>query len=282
MIAIDSEWWEHLTPPTMHARREEMDAVLQRFVETTYGSFWLGIAMTPQGVIRVRPGQAIPVLHAVSLGNSPAFVLPQPRVQQGHRFVGEDQMASRRPLAKGELALCPEIRFEIVDDPVILRAVAGAVTMLDFDSSFVGVTRPTQVFSIPARYLLRPKHRPGQSYVLYQHIFGSSGSYPDDGHFYVGITTRRWQKRWSEHRRAIAAGSRRTFHRVFREEAEAQRITYVHHKIMGVTEDVEALYSSEEWLIKQHWHDERRLNMIPGGKAGLRRLRQWGIGPRLD
>jgi len=61
---------------------------------------------------------------------------------------------------------------------------------------------------------------------------------------------------------------------VFRDETEAHRITYVHHKIMAVTDDVEALYRAEEWLVRQHWEDERRLNMIPGGRAGWRGRRQ--------
>ncbi len=274
MISVDPEWWEHLTPPAMHARRGEMDAVLQKFVQTAYGAFWLRTALEPHGIIRVLPGQVIPVLHAVALADRPAFALPQLKVRPGHRFVGSDQMRSGRPLAPGELALGPEIRFELMDDPAMLSALAR----MDVFRPTANITRPAQLFSIPARYLLRPEHRPGRTFVLYQHIFGHAGAYPNDGYFYVGITTRSWQKRWAEHRRAIAAGSPLKFHRVFLEETKAQRVTYVHHKIMAVTDDVEALYSAEEWLVQQHWDDQRRLNMIPGGKAGLRRLRKWGLG----
>lgn len=266
MVAVDQEWWEHLTPSAMHARRGEMDAVLRRFVQTAYGAFWLKSALAPHGVIRVSPGHPIPTLHALGLPNRPAFVLPQLKVRPGHRFVGSDQMQSGRPLAPGELALGPEIRFEVMDDPAILRALAT----MDVFRPTQGITRPAQVFSIPARYLLRPEHRPTGAYVLYQHIFGHAGAYPNDGYFYVGITTRRWQTRWAEHRRAIASGSRLKFHSVFRDETQARRITYVHHKIMAVTDDVEALCRAEEWLVRQHWEDERRLNMIPGGRAGWR------------
>lgn len=266
MTAVDPEWWEHLTPPAMHRHREAFDAILERFISTAYGAFWLRSAMSPQGVIRVSPGQPIPVLHAVALGADQPFRLPQRLVRPGHRFVGPYQMESGRPLAPDELALGPEIRFEVVTDP----AMVHAVRTMDLDKPMDDVTEPTQVFSIPAWYLLRPEVRPGRSHVLYQHIFGRSGSYPDDGFFYVGITTRRWQTRWAEHQRAIATGSRLNFHRVFREETEARRVTYVHHKVMGVTDDVEVLYKAEEWLLKQHWEDKRRLNMIPGGRAGRR------------
>ena len=46
---------------------------------------------------------------------------------------------------------------------------------------------------------------------------------------------------------------------------------------MGVTDDLEALYNSEEFLVEGHWSDERRLNMIPGGKSGLRYMREHGM-----
>lgn len=115
---------------------------------------------------------------------------------------------------------------------------------------------------------------PKSAYVLYQHIFGTGGSYPNDGFFYVGVTTRSWQKRWSEHKRAINGGSPLLFHRTYREEMEKGRITYVNHKVMGITDDLEKLYATEEFLVEGHWEDQRRLNMIPGGKSGLRYLRE--------
>jgi hypothetical protein len=64
------------------------------------------------------------------------------------------------------------------------------------------------------------------------------------------------------------------FHRKLREELREGRVTYIHHKIMGITDDLEALYATEEWLVRGHWSDARRLNMIPGGKSGLKYLRE--------
>jgi hypothetical protein len=43
---------------------------------------------------------------------------------------------------------------------------------------------------------------------------------------------------------------------------------------MGITTDIEALYRAEERLVAGHWSDARRLNMIPGGKCGLKYLRE--------
>ena len=136
---------------------------------------------------------------------------------------------------------------------------------------------PSIVFTIPAHYLLSPERWPDKAYALYQHIFGMGNSYPDDGFFYVGITKRRWQTRWAEHLRAVEKGSNLHFHRKFREERAAGRITYIHHKVMAITGDLDKLYNTEKFLIDGHWDDERRLNMIPGGKAGLRYLREHSI-----
>ena len=69
----------------------------------------------------------------------------------------------------------------------------------------------------------------------------------------------------------MKADSSLLFHRKLREEMKAGRVTYIHHKVMAVTDDVERLYNTEEWLVEGHWNDQRRLNMIPGGRSRLRR-----------
>lgn len=46
---------------------------------------------------------------------------------------------------------------------------------------------------------------------------------------------------------------------------------------MSITDDLEKLYSTEEFLVEGHWHDQRRLNMTPDGKSGLRYLRENGL-----
>jgi hypothetical protein len=51
----------------------------------------------------------------------------------------------------------------------------------------------------------------------------------------------------------------------------------MHHKVMDITDDLEQLYNGEEFLVEGHWNDNRRLNMIPGGKAGLKYMRENGL-----
>ncbi|MDF2119241.1 hypothetical protein PY365_27105 [Roseiarcaceae bacterium H3SJ34-1] len=273
MISISRDWWEHLAPKVMHRRLREVEGLLREWSRSDYGSFWLRTAMQEHGVIRVKPGQFIPVVHLIALADRPIYIAPQQRVRLGHRMVGPDQFRSGHTLEAGELALGPEIRLDVVQD----RALLAAAARLDMSPHVSGVKDPSQIFSTPARFLIAPKEWPKKSFVLYQHIFGEGSSYPNDGFFYVGVTTRGWQKRWSEHRRAMEAGSLLLFHRKLREELSQGRVTYIHHKVMGITDDLEQLYATEEWLVEGHWSDTRRLNMIPGGKSGLRYLRENGM-----
>lgn len=273
MVSIDSLWWEHLAPKLMHRRLRELETLLRAWCRSDYGAHWLSLATQDGGVLRVRAGQYIPTVHFVALGNWPIFMAPLSEVRTGHRTVGLDQFRSGRPLEEGELALRPEIRLDVVSDPQLLAAAARMDTSLHIP----GVREPSIVFSTPASYLLAPKAWPKKAYVLYQHIFGEGGSYPDDGFFYVGVTTRSWQDRWAEHRRAVEGGSPLLFHRKLRDELRSDRVSYIHHKVMGITDDLDTLYATEEWLVEGHWEDTRRLNMIPGGKSGLKYLREHGL-----
>lgn len=264
-------WWEHLAPKIAHRRLDEINHRLSAWCKTDYGAMWLNAALTDGGVIRVRPGQLLPVFSLIGLGSQPLFTPPQEKMRSGHRAVSKfEEFESGRALSDDELPLQPIIRVDIVEDPALIAAARNGLFELDVP----GLEKPSSVFSVPARILLKPDGWPKRSYVLYQHIFGQGNSYPDDGFFYVGVTTRSWKERWNEHRRAMKNGSKLLFHRRFAEELERQRISYVHHKVMGVTGDIEALYATEAFLVEGHWHDQRRLNMIPGGKRGLRYLRQ--------
>lgn len=257
----------------MHGRLREIEGILQAWSRSDYGAFWLKVAQRENGIMRVRPGQAIPVVRLTSLGNAPFFRAPFQKVESTHRMVGDRERLGNGPLEPDELAIQPILTIELVQDAALLAAAARFETSVDVP----GVVEPATLFSAPAHLLMAPTMWPKKSFVLYQHIFGRGNSYPDDGYFYVGVTTRSWQTRWTEHRRAVETGSPLLFHRTLREELGAGRVTYIHHKVMGVTEDLEELYVAEEKLVEGHWSDERRLNMIPGGKSGLKYLRDNGI-----
>ncbi|WP_102504747.1 GIY-YIG nuclease family protein [Salinivibrio kushneri] len=277
-IRINKLWWEHLVPKRMVTRRREVEALLNNFIQTSsFGADWLKVARNPNGIVKVKPGQIIPVVQFTFFGRSTGFLAPFQKLKAGHRSVSlATEYQSGNPLDGEEHALQPTICLELVTDPLFIEAARKGQTTLDETQ----ITQPSLLFSIPAYILLSPILSPKNAYVLYQHIFGHGGSYPNDGFFYVGVTTRSWQKRWSEHKRAVNAESPLLFHRKYREEQEKGRITYVNHKVMGLTNDLEELYASEEFLVESHWEDQRRLNMIPGGKSGLRYLRENGLLPQ--
>lgn len=274
MVTLNRQWWDHLAPKSMRRRLKEVQSALRAWCRSEYGAFWLSVARRESGIIRIKPGQAIPVVHFIALGDRPIFIAPQRAIRVGHRMVATlGPMESGKALEENELTIEPLIRLDVVEDP----ALPSAALRSDISPHIPGVKKPSIVFSVPAKLLIAPTARPDTAYVLYQHIFGNGPSYPDDGFFYVGVTTRSWQKRWLEHRRAMEAGSPLLFHRTLRDELAAGRVTYIHHKVMAITDDVEKLYATEEFLVSGHWGDQRRLNMIPGGKSGLKYLRENGM-----
>lgn len=273
-MKLNKNWWEHLAPKSMIGRRREVEQLLDDFVRSVdYGREWARTAANPQGVFRLKPGQAIPVVHMVFMGDRPGFISESRKLMDGHRTVSRKTEYGLGALGEGELAIQPTISVEVVTDPALLAAAMRGARQIDEST----IRSPSLVFSVPAHFLISPKYYPESAFVLYQHIFGAGASYPEDGFFYVGVSTRSWQKRWSEHRRAIETGSPLLFHRRFREEKRRGCLTYVHHKVMAITDDLEQLYEAEEFLVAGHWDDERRLNMVPGGKSGLFYLRENGL-----
>jgi hypothetical protein len=106
---ISRDWWEHLAPKVMHRRRTEIEPpLLRQWCGTEYGAHWLGVAKQEGGVIRTKPGDFIPVVHFIALGDRPVFIAPQNRVKEGLRTVGPDQFKSGHTLEAGELALGTE------------------------------------------------------------------------------------------------------------------------------------------------------------------------------
>jgi hypothetical protein len=126
----------------MHRRLREVEGLLREWCRSDYGSQWLRMAMEEHGVIRVKPGQFIPVVHFVALGDRPIYIAPQQRVRPGHRMVGPDQFKSGHALEEGELALGPEIRLDVVQD----RALLAAAARFDTSPRVPGVKDPSQIF----------------------------------------------------------------------------------------------------------------------------------------
>jgi len=74
MTMINRMWWDHLVPKEMASCRSELKELLKKFQKTEYGAHWMQTALTPVGLMRITPGQAIPVCHTLfSRGGSPSL-----------------------------------------------------------------------------------------------------------------------------------------------------------------------------------------------------------------
>ena len=215
---INKAWWDYLVPRDFKSLLIKTDGTLREFIRTTtYGPKWLETAKKPNGVLRLKLHDTIPVVHICFFkGVERARLLPFRKMTKEHRHVREEtDFESGVKLADDELVTQPRILVEIVEDAAISKAVKNGRTDL---SGFL-VKKPSTLFTAPAHLLLAESSKPSKdSYVIYQHIFGNVGSYPYDGYFYVGKSTRHWQKRWAEHLNNIRRGSDQLFHRKFREE----------------------------------------------------------------
>lgn len=123
-VTINRAWWEHLAPKRLIKKRKEVEALLNAFVHSSgYGKEWFRVARHPGGVFRLKPGQVIPEIKLVFLGDSPGFVASQQKLRVGHRTVGgSDTFESGKALAEDELVFSPSILVDLVTDPVLLHA----------------------------------------------------------------------------------------------------------------------------------------------------------------
>jgi hypothetical protein len=277
---LDKDALRRFAPKEIFKHYRAFDQALESIARRH--SWYRGLVSNPLGIF--RGAKYIPVIHLIALYRNGQWNYFPGRAQPfkpEHRMVGESG-------ATEELAMQPLLQLEVVTDPqltvghdvqvarqlLLEQAQGGMATLQALTREGNMASTPAQLFSIPLAMILTPtskrylRHR----FTLYQHIFGAGHEYPTDGLFYVGITSRDWQKRWGEHRAAINRGSSLKFHRAYRERKQAQQLTYVHHKVMGVASTLDELHQLEEVFVAGHWDDTRLLNMIPGGKAGIEYL----------
>ena len=98
----------------------------------------------------------------------------------------------------------------------------------------------------------------------------------EDSYYYVGITGRNWLKRLSEHVGEIHRGSRKSFHRAWRESMGMKNVQII-SSLMAINMTYDEAMNWEEKKVDQISSDQYGLNMIPGGFKGLRYLHKLGI-----
>lgn len=97
----------------------------------------------------------------------------------------------------------------------------------------------------------------------------------ENSYIYIGITKRSWQKRYQEHINSSRSNSYLRFHRCLRQDFfEIGAIEHIIDRA-GITED-EAMLIEEKNVEQMSLYPlfPRGLNMIPGGKAGLKFLHE--------
>jgi hypothetical protein len=144
---------------------------------------------------------------------------------------------------------------------------------------------------VPLRALLKGGKPLAGSYSVYLHALIC-----DDGQdfVYYGITKRGWSKRLTEHTTAaVRDGSMRLFPRKMKELIEARVAqltgkTSTRPKLAGIISSVcaigldeDAAMDTEEYLVDKYSLSSKHkngLNMIPGGREGLRSLHKLSLG----
>lgn len=144
----------------------------------------------------------------------------------------------------------------------------------------------SETYMVPLAYVMKGMERrvcrPG-AYQLYRHglieqtdrssCIASLTDAQRELHSYIGITRRSWQRRYAEHRNAANRGSHLRFHRALR--GELFPLHHREHEIVraGLTEDQALTLEEHEVELHSLAPMPGGLNMIPGGRAGIRYLR---------
>ena len=287
-IILDNEAFRHYTPKELHAHLRQFDSCLVQMAKQDQR-----VRKIIENPLAIFSAESIfPIIHVIALYKDDKWnYSPQPLDRylrkEGHRLVPKDGNQNSQ-------GMLPCLRLEVVSDPsltslfnedVAMRILAQGGDNLDpedlkkYTELSKNTKQPAILFTAPFAMMKKgiAERYLRNRFTLYQHIFGAGHEYPDDGLFYVGITSRDWKTRWSEHRAAINRGSPLKFHKSYRERTVSRQLTYVHHKVMGVVSTLDKVQDLEEAFVAGHWDDTRRLNMIPGGKAGIAYLHKHGM-----
>lgn len=98
----------------------------------------------------------------------------------------------------------------------------------------------------------------------------------EDSYYYVGITGRNWLQRLKEHYDEIQRGSRKNFHKAWRESMGMKNVLII-SELRAINMTYDEAMNWEEKKVDEISSDQYGLNMIPGGFKGLRYLHELGI-----
>ncbi|MDY7024980.1 MAG: hypothetical protein SVC26_01395 [Pseudomonadota bacterium] len=102
-------------------------------------------------------------------------------------------------------------------------------------------------------------------------LLDKDGNPTDPQHHYIGITKRNWLKRMGEHFNEIRKGSNKTFHKAWRDFA-GRKDVLLSSELITLNHTYDQIMDWEEWAVDAQMEAGTSLNMIPGGKKGLKFL----------
>ena len=131
-------------------------------------------------------------------------------------------------------------------------------------------------FSVPLQVLLKGWGDVEKGFQCYCHSL-SNGVGPKEAGFrqifYAGISSRNWLRRLDEHLYEVRHGSKKLFHRVWRDSLALGKVTYF-SELIALNFTFEDALNWEEWFVDNFSLSPKGLNMIPGGKKGLKFLHE--------
>jgi hypothetical protein len=145
---------------------------------------------------------------------------------------------------------------------------------------------------IPLQYLLKGWGDANYGYQCYVHTISNNVSHinsvakmqlrevtASDDYPYIGITRCNWLRRFSEHMGEMGRGSRKRFHRAWRESMGVPDVHFISH-LVNINLTYQNAMDWEEYYVDRV--GSNRLNMIPGGFKGLKHLFEHRITDRTD
>ena len=188
-----------------------------------------------------------------------------------------------------EVALIYNVANREVDIKGLKRPMSGRAnfhTILVFPN---GITWKT---IIPLQYLLKGWGDANRGHQCYAHSISNNVSQiksfaemqareaaSSDDYLYVGITGRNWLHRFREHMGEMGRGSRKRFHRAWRESMGIADVHFVSH-LVNINLTYKDAMNWEEYYVDRVGSNS--LNMIPGGFKGLKHLFEHRITDRID
>jgi len=132
--------------------------------------------------------------------------------------------------------------------------------------------KTTWTIHLPLQSLMVGFGDPMDGYHCYGHgisFLNENGIPQENEVFYCGITKRGWLTRMTEHFREIKGNSNKTFHKLWR-EYQGNSNVLLNSELVALNHSYEAAMGWEEWIVEKYVVDNKSLNMIPGGFAGLK------------